>query len=138
VLNKREAYREAFADFDVEKVARFSAQKIEKLLKNPGIIRNRLKVSSSVTNAQNYIKVQEEVGSFNKYIWSFVNGKTIVNRPKTKKDYHARTVESDRLSEDMKKRGFKFCGSTIMYAHMQATGLVNDHTADCFCSRRKK
>ncbi len=132
VLRKRDGYREAFAEWDVEKVARFAPAHVEKLLENPNIIRNRLKVASAVTNAQAFIRVQEERGSFNAYIWSFVGGKPIVNSWKTMKDVPASTKESDALSKDLKKRGFKFAGSTIIYAHMQATGLVNDHTIDCF------
>jgi DNA-3-methyladenine glycosylase I len=133
VLNKRENYRRLFANFDAQKVARFSEEKIEKLLLDPGIIRNRLKVKAAVTNAQAFLKIQKEFGSFTKYIWSFVGGKSIHNHLKSIKDYQPRTPESDALSADLKKRGFKFVGSTIMYAHMQATGLVNDHIEGCFC-----
>jgi len=132
VLNKREGYRKAFADFDPAKVARFTEKRILKLLENPGIIRNKLKVRSAVTNAQNFLEVQEECGSFDNYIWRFVDGKTIRNKWKRMKDIPATTTESDALSKDLKQRGFKFVGSTIMYAHMQAVGMVNDHTVDCF------
>ena len=132
VLNKREGYRKAFADFDVEKVAAFDAKKEEELRNNPGIIRNKLKIKSTITNAQAFIAVQKEFGSFDKYIWSFVAGKPIVNRWKKMRDVPITTKESDALSKDLKKRGFKFVGSTIIYAHMQAIGMVNDHTTDCF------
>ena len=131
VLNKREAYREAFDQFDFNKVARYSTKKINSLLKNPKIIRNRLKILSAVTNAQAFIQVRKEFGTFNKYIWGFVNNKPMINRPRKKTP--ARTKLSDQVSEDLKKRGFKFVGSIIVYAHLQATGLVNDHALDCFC-----
>lgn len=141
VLKKRENYREAFANFDAQKVARFTPQRIEKLLLNPGIIRNRLKVSSAVRNAQAFLKVQDEFGSFAKYNWSFVNGETIINARKTLKELPAKTDISDAYSKDLKKRGFNFVGSTIMYAHMQAVGMVNDHLVSCFryteCQRHK-
>ena len=132
VLNKREGYRKAFADFNVEKVARFTEKRIERLLANPAIIRNRLKVQSAVTNAKAFIAVQDEFGSFSEYIWGFVDGKPIQNRFRKDGDIPATSPESDALSKDLKKRGFKFVGSTIMYAHMQATGLVNDHVTGCF------
>jgi len=132
ILRKREGYRKAFADFDVEKVARFTKKRVEKLLANPAIIRNRLKVESAVTNAQAFIGVQEEFGSFSKYIWGFVDGAPIQNRFRKDSDIPATSAESDALSKDLKKRGFKFVGSTIVYAHMQATGLVNDHVTGCF------
>lgn len=132
ILNKREGYRQAFADFDVEKVARFTDKRVEKLLTNPAIVRNRLKVTSAVTNAKAFIKVQEEFGSFSKYIWGFVDGKPIQNKFRKDSDIPATSPESDDLSKDLKKRGFKFVGSTIVYAHMQATGLVNDHVVGCF------
>jgi DNA-3-methyladenine glycosylase I len=138
VLNKREAYRKAFAQFDPVKVARFNARKIESLLKNPGIIRNRLKVTSAVNNAKRFLEVQREFGSFNDYIWQFVGGKPIQNRFETMKDIPATSAESDALSKDLKKRGFKFVGSTIMYAHMQAVGMVNDHVVSCFRYRECK
>jgi DNA-3-methyladenine glycosylase I len=132
ILRKREGYRKAFAEFDPEKVARFSGAKIEKLLQDPSIIRNKLKVNSAVTNAKAFLKVQEEFGSFDKYIWQFTDGKIIVNKRKTMKDIPPRTKESDAMSKDLISRGFKFVGSTIMYAHMQATGMVNDHIVSCF------
>ncbi|NVJ45573.1 MAG: DNA-3-methyladenine glycosylase I [Cytophagia bacterium] len=132
ILKRRDGYRAAFADFDPEEVAQFSQEKVEALLLDPGIIRNRLKVQGTVINAQKFLEVQKEFGSFDKYIWSFVGGKPIVNARKSIKDVPATSPESDALSKDLKKRGFKFVGSTIMYAYMQACGLVNDHTKDCF------
>ena len=132
ILRKREHYRAAFADFDPEKVARFTPAKIAKLLLDPGIVRNRLKVQSAVTNAKAFLRVQEEMGSFDSFIWSFVGGEPIVNRFKRTKQIPASTKESDALAAALKKRGFKFAGTTIMYAHMQACGLVNDHLVDCF------
>lgn len=132
ILKKREGYRKAFADFNPEVVANYSEAEMEELLLDPSIIRNKLKVKSAVTNAQNFLKVQEEFGSFDKYIWSFVGGKPIVNKWRTMADVPATTAESDKMSKDLKKRGFKFVGSTIMYAYMQACGLVNDHVKDCF------
>ena len=131
VLRKREAYRKAFAEFDPEKVARFSKAKIERLLQNPGIIRNRLKVESVVTNAKAFLEVCEEAGSFDDYIWRFVGHAPVINRWKTMKQIPPKTAQSDALSRDLQKRGFKFVGSTIMYAHMQACGLVNDHVITC-------
>jgi DNA-3-methyladenine glycosylase I len=135
VLRKRENYRKAFAGFDVRKVARFTAAKQKQLLKNEGIIRNRLKIASAITNAQAFLQVQKEFGSFDAYLWRFVGGKPIRHIIRRPGDYPARTAESDALSKDLKKRGFRFVGSTIMYAHMQACGLVNDHAQDCFLSR---
>ncbi|KIX20970.1 DNA-3-methyladenine glycosylase [Flavobacterium sp. 316] len=132
VLAKRENFRKAFDNFDLKKVSEYNESKIEELLQNEGIIRNKLKVRATVTNAQAFIKIQEEFGSFSKYIWNFVNGKPIDNKPKTLKDVPATTSISDAISKDLKKRGFKFVGSTVMYAHMQATGMVNDHVEDCF------
>ena len=132
VLRKRGNYRKAFDNFDVNKVARYTEKRIKKLLLNPGIIRNRLKVRSAVTNAQAFIIVQKEFGSFDKYIWQFVNNKPIINKWKKMSDLPATSRESDALSKDLKMRGFKFVGSTIMYAHMQAIGMVNDHTINCF------
>lgn len=132
ILKRREGYREAFADFDPNIVATYSEEKIQELLLFEGIIRNKLKVRGAVTNAQKFLEVQKEFGSFDAYIWSFVGGKPIVNNWKSMSDVPATTAESDALSKDLKKRGFKFVGSTIMYAHMQACGLVNDHTIDCF------
>lgn len=136
VLNKREGYRKAFADFDPKKVAKFDTRKINSLIKNPEIIRNRLKVAAAVNNAKEFLKIQEEFGSFDKYIWRFVNGKPIVNKCKTSKDIRATSPESDALSADLKKRGFKFVGSTVIYAHMQAVGMVNDHLTSCFCYKK--
>jgi DNA-3-methyladenine glycosylase I len=131
ILKKREGYRKNFADFDPNKVARFSDKKLEKILLDPSIVRNRLKVYAAVTNAKQFLKVQKEFGSFDKYIWSFVGGKPIVNKRKTMKEVPATTPESDALGKDLIKRGFKFVGSTVIYAHMQACGLVNDHLVDC-------
>ena len=131
ILKKRDGYRKNFADFDPNKVARFSDKKLEKILLDPGIVRNRLKVFAAVTNAKQFLKVQEEFGSFDKYIWGFVGGKPIVNKRKTMKEVPATTPESDALSKDLIKRGFKFVGSTVIYAHMQACGLVNDHLVEC-------
>ncbi|NCF72381.1 MAG: DNA-3-methyladenine glycosylase I [Gammaproteobacteria bacterium] len=132
ILNKRDGYRKAFADFDPVKVARFTEKRIEKLLLDPSIVRNRLKVRSAVTNAKAFLKVQKEFGSFCEYAWAFVGGKPMqVNRNKDG-DMPATSPASDALSKDLKKRGFKFVGSTIMYAHMQATGMVNDHITSCF------
>ncbi len=132
VLNKREGYRKAFAGFDPLKVARYSEKKIAKLLENPGIIRNKLKVRAAVTNAQLFLAVQDEFGSFDDYIWQFVDGQPIQNKWRTLKQIPATTAESDALSKDLKRRGFKFVGSTIIYAHMQAVGMVNDHTVGCY------
>ena len=132
ILNKRDGYRKAFAEFDPEKVARFTRKRIDRLLQDPGIVRNRLKVQSAVTNAQAFLAVQEAFGSFSDYIWSFVDGRPIQNRFRGDGDVPATSPESDVLSKDLKKRGFKFVGSTIVYAHMQATGLVNDHVVGCF------
>jgi DNA-3-methyladenine glycosylase I len=141
ILNKREGYREAFADFDAERVARFNKRTVERLMKFPGIVRNRLKIESAITNARCFLVVQDQVGSFDDYLWPFVGGKPIVNRWTDMKQLPATSAESDALSKDMKQRGFKFVGSTIMYAHMQATGMVNDHLVSCFryrpCARMK-
>jgi DNA-3-methyladenine glycosylase I len=131
ILNKRENYRKAFANFDVKKVAKFDEKKIAALLQNEGIVRNRLKVAGTVKNAIAFIAVQKEFGSFDKYIWSFVAGKPIQNKPRTSADVPAKTEISDAMSKDLKKRGFTFVGSTICYAFMQATGMVNDHLVDC-------
>ena len=132
ILKKRDGYRKAFADFDPEKVARFTEKKLEKILLDPGIVRNRLKVYAAVNNAKRFLEVQKEFGSFDKYIWSFVNYKPIVNKRRVLSDIQATTTESDALSKDLIKRGFKFVGSTVIYAHMQACGLVNDHLMDCW------
>lgn len=135
ILSKRETFKEAFDQFDYKKIATYSDEKIEELMQNPGIIRNRLKVLATITNAQKFQEIQREFGSFSKYIWGFVEGKPIQNYPKTLKDVPATTEISDILSKDLKKRGFKFMGSTVVYAHMQATGMVNDHLESCFIKR---
>ncbi len=132
ILKKRETYRSAFAGFDAAKVARFKADRIERLLENPGIVRNRLKVNSTVTNAKLFLAVQREYGTFDKYVWSFVGGVPRINDRRSLRDIPARTEESDALSRDLLRRGFKFVGSTICYAFMQAVGMVDDHTVDCF------
>lgn len=132
ILKKRENFRKAFADFNPEKIARFSDKKIEKLMQNAGIIRNRLKILAAVKNAQLYLEIQEKEGGFAEYLWQFVGGKPIKNTWKTLKNIPANTKESDQMSKDLKRRGFKFVGSTICYAHMQATGMVNDHLVSCF------
>lgn len=132
ILNKREGYRKHFADFDPEKVARFNEARLAKILLDPGVVRNRLKVQSAVTNARAFLKVQEEFDGFGNYIWRFVGGAPIQNRFRSMAEVPATSRESDALSKDLKKRGFKFVGSTIVYAHMQATGLVNDHLVSCF------
>lgn len=132
ILKRRDGYRKAFANFDVETVSKYDDEKIASLLLDRGIIRNKLKVNSTVTNAKAFMTIQKEYGSFDKYIWSFVGGKPIVKSWKLMSEIPATTKESDELSKDLKKRGFKFVGSTIIYAHMQACGLVNDHTTDCF------
>lgn len=132
VLRKRDAYRKAFADFDPAKVARYGKRQIASLLTNDGIIRNRAKILATITNAAKFIDVQEEFGSFDAYIWRFVDGQPIVHRLRTVKDFQTTSPESDAMSKDLKRRGFKFVGSTICYAHMQATGMVNDHVVDCY------
>lgn len=132
ILHKRDGYRRAFSDFDPEKVARYSEKRIEKLLADPGIVRNRLKVRSAVTNARAFLEVQEEFDGFCNYVWQFVGGSPKQNRWKREAQVPASTPESDALSKDLKRRGFKFVGSTIVYAHMQATGMVNDHIVGCF------
>lgn len=132
ILKKRDAYREAFDNFDAAKVARYSDAKMAKLLQNEGIVRNRLKIASSVANAKAFLKVQKEFGSFDAYIWSFVGAKPIDGRRKALSDVPAKTDISDAISKDLRKRSFNFVGSTIMYAFMQATGMVNDHLASCF------
>jgi DNA-3-methyladenine glycosylase I len=135
ILNKREAYRRAFAGFDPAKIARFTAARRARLMLDAGIVRNRLKIDSTVTNAAAFIAVQREFGSFDRYLWDFVGGKAIRNRVRTSKELPARTELSDALSRDLKRRGFRFVGTTICYAFMQAVGIVNDHTVGCF--RRK-
>jgi DNA-3-methyladenine glycosylase I len=132
ILNKRENYRAAFDNFDPHKVAKYDQNKINKLLNNPGIIRNKLKVNSAVTNAKAFLDVQEEFGSFDNYIWGFVDHKPIINAWENSRDIPALTPLSEKVSKDLKKRGFKFVGPTIIYALMQAIGMVNDHTTDCF------
>jgi DNA-3-methyladenine glycosylase I len=132
ILKKRENYREAFDGFEPSKIARYRENKIEKLLRNPGIVRNRLKVQSAVANANAFLKIQDEFGSFDKYIWQFVGGSPIQNNRASIKEIPSKTNESDLMSKDLVKRGFKFAGSTICYAYMQAAGLVNDHTINCF------
>jgi DNA-3-methyladenine glycosylase I len=135
ILRKRENYRRAFAGFDPAKVARFTASGVAKLMKDEGIVRNRLKIESTVTNARAFLAVQKEFGSFDAYVWRFVGGKPLRARRKSSKDIPARTAESDALSKDLQRRGFRFVGSTICYAFMQATGLVNDHLVSCFKNR---
>lgn len=132
ILNKRACYQKHFVGFDPAKVAKFSIKRLEKILLDPGIVRNRLKIYSVIVNAKAFLKVQKEFGSFNKYIWQFVGGKPIVNCHKKVSDLPAQTCASDAMSKDLKKRGFKFIGSTTCYAYMQATGMVNDHTVDCY------
>ncbi|MFV0305022.1 MAG: DNA-3-methyladenine glycosylase I [Moheibacter sp.] len=136
ILRKRENFRKAFDNFDYQKIAKYNEKKIQSLLQDEGIIRNKLKVRATVTNAQAFMKIQEEFGSFTDYIWNFVNHNPVVGKWKSIKDVPATTELSDKLSKDLKKRGFKFVGSTVVYAHLQATGLVNDHTVDCFCYKK--
>jgi len=138
ILHKRESFREAFDNFDFNKIAKYNRKKINSLLKNEGIIRNKLKIEAAITNAKAFLQVRKEFGTFDKYIWSFVNGKPFDNKFKSLKELPAKTKLSDKISEDLKKRGFKFVGSTIVYAHMQATGMVNDHTTDCFRYKQLK
>lgn len=132
ILSKREHFTKAFDGFDYKKIAKYQDKKIEELMQNSGIIRNRLKILATVNNAQKFMEVRKEFGTFSKYIWGFVGGEPIDNRPKSLKDVPATTEISDILSKDLKKRGFKFMGSTVVYAHMQATGMVNDHIENCF------
>ena len=132
ILNKRENFRKAFDGFDFNKIAGYDKRKTKSLLKNEGIIRNKLKVEGAVSNAKAFLEVRKEFGTFDKYIWGFVNGKPIRNKFSSLKDIPARTKLSNKISDDLKKRGFKFVGSTIVYAHMQATGMVNDHMTECF------
>lgn len=136
VLNKRENYRKAFDQFDPEKVARYKSKKIKTLLANAGIIRNRLKIAASVNNAQRFLEVREEFGSFAKYMWQFVDGKPVINKFRHISELPATTKVSDAMSKDLKQRGFKFVGPTICYAHMQAVGMVNDHLVDCYRYRQ--
>ena len=132
ILKKRENFRKAFANFNPSKIAKFTQKDINKLLKDEGIVRNRLKIESTITNAQKFFEVKKEFGSFDKYIWQFTNHKPIKNKFKNLSDLPSKTAESEAMSKDLKKRGFRFVGSTICYAFMQATGMVNDHTIDCF------
>jgi DNA-3-methyladenine glycosylase I len=132
ILKKREGYRHAFDGFDPERVARFTPKRVDRLLADPGIVRHRGKIESTISNAKAFLDVQAELGSFDRYVWQFVDGAPRVNRWRTLRDIPARTLESDALSKDLKKRGFRFVGSTICYAFMQAVGMVNDHTTDCF------
>lgn len=132
VLRKRNNFREAFDDFDYRKIAEYKEPKITELMQNAGIIRNQMKIRATVTNAREFMNIQDEFGSFTRYIWGFVDGEPVQNEIKTYKEAPATTEISDRLSKDLKKRGFKFVGSTVIYAHMQATGMVNDHQKDCF------
>jgi DNA-3-methyladenine glycosylase I len=132
ILNKRENYRKAFDNFDAQKIARYDARKIKKLLADAGIVRNKLKIAAAVQNSKAFLAVQKEFGNFDAYIWSFVNRQPIRNKFKTMKQVPSRTPESDAMSKDLSKRGFKFVGSTICYAFMQAVGMVNDHVIDCF------
>ena len=132
VLRKRENFRKAFDDFDYKKIAKYQQPQIDALLQDAGIIRNKLKVKATITNAQAFMKIQDEFGSFSKYIWDFVDGKPIKNSVKHYKEAPGNTPLSDNISKDLKKRGFKFVGSTVVYAHMQATGMVNDHEVSCF------
>ena len=136
ILKKRQGYKKAFDNFNAEKMARYSPKKIEALLQNPDIIRNKLKVNAAVSNARAYLEVKKEFASFADYIWQFVDGQPIINHWKTLADIPASTTESEAMSRDLKKRGFKFVGPTICYAFMQAVGMVNDHTADCFCYKK--
>lgn len=137
ILHRREGYRKAFAGFDFNKVAKFTDKDVERLMNDAGIIRNRLKILATINNAQRVIEVRKEFGTFDKYIWSFVNNKPIINKFKTLKELPAKTELSDKISADLKKRGFKFMGSTIVYAHMQATGMVDDHIISCFRKGKK-
>lgn len=132
VLRKRENFRKAFDNFDYTKIAKYNEEKFEELLLDAGIIRNKLKIKATISNAEAFMKIQQEFGSFSNYIWNFTNGKPIKNNWKNLKELPAKTALSDVISKDLKKRGFKFVGSTVIYAHMQATGMVNDHVADCF------
>jgi DNA-3-methyladenine glycosylase I len=135
ILNKREGYRAAFAGFDPERVARFGKREVARLMRDPGIVRNRLKIESAISNARAYLKFQEEEGGFARHLWTFVGGKPIQNRFTEQKQIPATSPESDAISKDLKQRGFRFVGSTIVYAHMQATGMVNDHITGCFRHR---
>jgi DNA-3-methyladenine glycosylase I len=137
ILNKREAFRKAYDNFDVKKVAKYGPEKVEELMSNSGIIRNKLKIEASINNAQRYLEIVEEFGSFDRYIWKFVDYQPIVNCFEKLSELPAKTELSDTISADLKRRGFKFVGSTVVYAHMQATGMVNDHLVHCFCHPKK-
>ncbi|WP_419172431.1 DNA-3-methyladenine glycosylase I [Halobacteriovorax sp.] len=137
VLKKRDNYRKAFHQFDIKKVSKITPAKVEKLMNNPGIIRNRLKIESTISNAKAFIKIQKEFGSFDKYIWSFTEGKTIYNSFKNLKEYPSKTQLSDQISKDLKRRGFRFVGSTIVYAFLQACGIVQDHSTNCYLHGKK-
>lgn len=136
VLRKRENYRKAFADFDYNKIAKFEEKKVQRLLMDSGIIRNEMKIRAAINNAQRFLEVREEFGTFDKYMWSFVDNKQVVNKRTKSKDIPATSEISDALAKDLKERGFKFLGSTTVYAHMQAVGMVNDHLVTCFCYSR--
>jgi DNA-3-methyladenine glycosylase I len=136
ILRKRGNYRNAYDNFEAKKIARYDQKKIKQLLANEGIVRNKLKIAASISNAKTFLEIQKEFGSFNAYIWQFVDGKAKRNAPKSLKDIPSTTQESDAMNKDLKKRGFKFVGSTICYAFMQAVGMVDDHTQDCFRKRR--
>jgi DNA-3-methyladenine glycosylase I len=138
VLKKRDGYRRAFSQFDPEKVARYTAQRMEKLIADPGIIRNRMKIAAAVRNARAFLSIQEEFGSFDAYCWRFVDGRPRLNRWKSTKEIPATSPDSDAFSKDLKRRGFSFVGSTVIYAHMQAVGMVNDHLIDCFRYRETR
>jgi DNA-3-methyladenine glycosylase I len=138
ILRKRESYREAFAGFDAARVARFTPARVERLLGNPGIVRNRLKIEGTVRSARAFLETQDAFGSFDRYIWQFVGGAPVVNRPRTLKDVPPKTAASDAMSRDLRKRGFTFVGSTICYAFMQATGMVDDHVAGCFRAGKER
>lgn len=137
ILYRREGFRKAFANFNVQLVAKFTPQKVEKLMQDQSIVRNRLKITGTIKNAKAFIQIQKEFGSFNNYVWMFTNNKTIIGNRKTLKDIPSTSNESDALSKDLKTRGFSFVGPTICYAYMQAAGMVNDHTFDCFCFNRE-
>tara|TARA_B100000795_G_scaffold111226_1_gene82100 strand:+ start:2503 stop:3060 length:558 start_codon:yes stop_codon:yes gene_type:complete len=132
ILNKRDNFRKAFDQFDYKKISKYSESKYQSLLQDAGIVRNKLKIRSAISNAQLFMEVQKEFGSFSKFIWSYMNDKPIINQFEKRADVPATTTLSDKISKDLKKRGFKFVGSTVIYAYMQATGMVNDHTVDCF------
>lgn len=136
ILKKREHYRRVFANFDAAKIAHFTAAKIEKILLDPGIVRNRLKIQATIINAKGYLNLLDKEASFSDYLWQFVDGKPIKNHPRKREDIPTKTIISDAMSKDLKKRGFKFVGSTICYAFMQAVGMVNDHMMDCFCYKK--